>query len=152
MKLTSVAFIDGDAIPRHFTCDGEDMSPSLQWTNAPKETKSFVVLVDDLDAPGGIFRHWACYDIPAYHTELVEGAGRPEGFEDFRHGMNDFDELGYNGPCPPHGHGLHRYRFRLFALSCDELPIRTHPSCEEVEIEAGKHLLAEARLVGRYHR
>jgi hypothetical protein len=152
MKLTSGAFSSGHALPRQFTCEGEDRSPPLDWTGAPKETKSFVLLVDDIDAPGGVFRHWACYDIPSHHTGLIEGAGRPEGFEDFRHAVNDFDELGYNGPCPPHGHGLHRYRFTLLALDCPELAIRTHPACVEVEAEARRHLLSEARMMGVFHR
>lgn len=152
MKLTSEAFSSGDVVPRHFTCDGEDMSPPLTWEHAPRETKSFVLLVEDIDAPEGVFHHWACYDIPSHHTGLVEGAGRPEGYEDFRHAVNDFDELGYNGPCPPHGHGLHRYRFRLLALNCAELSIRTHPSCEEVETAARDHLLAEARMTVAYSR
>lgn len=152
MELTSEAFRDGAAIPRHFTCDGEDLSPPLGWTDAPREAKAFVLLVDDPDAPSGGFHHWACYDIPSHHGALVEGAGKPEGFEDFRHAVNDFGELGYNGPCPPHGHGIHRYRFRLLALDCEELSIRTHPSCKEVEAEARKHFLAEALLTGLYHR
>ncbi|MEK4033814.1 YbhB/YbcL family Raf kinase inhibitor-like protein [Methylocystis sp. IM3] len=152
MKLISDAFSDNGALPPHFTGDGEDMSPALEWSGAPRGTKSFVLLVDDLDAPGGVFHHWACYDIPAYHSTLVEGAGRPEGFEDFRHGVNDFEELGYNGPAPPEGDGLHRYRFRLLALDCAELAIRTHPTCEEVEAEASRHVLAEAELTGLYRR
>jgi Raf kinase inhibitor-like YbhB/YbcL family protein len=152
MRLNSEAFFDGGPIPREHTCDGEDRSPQLKWTGAPVEGKSFVLLVDDPDAPNGLFHHWACYDIPAYHAELVEDAGRPQGFEDFRHGVNDFRELGYRGPCPPHGHGRHRYRFRLLALDCAELPIRTHPTCVEVEEAARKHLISEARLIGYYQR
>ncbi|QGM98629.1 YbhB/YbcL family Raf kinase inhibitor-like protein [Methylocystis parvus] len=152
MRLASEAFFDGGPIPRAHACDGDDRSPPLRWTGAPEGTKSFVLLVDDPDAPGGLFHHWACYDIPAYHAELIEGAGRPVGFEDFRHGVNDFRQLGYNGPCPPHGHGRHRYRFRLLALSCAELAIRAHPTCAEVEEEARKHLLSEARLIGLYQR
>jgi Raf kinase inhibitor-like YbhB/YbcL family protein len=152
MRLTCEAFVDGGAMPAHFTCDGEDRSPPLRWSGAPDETRSFVLLVDDLDAPAGVFHHWSCYDIPAHHTALTEDAGRPEAFEDFRHGVNDFGELGYNGPCPPEGRGVHRYRFRLLALSCAELPIRTHPSCVEVENEARRRLLSEARLTGLYHR
>lgn len=152
MKLTSEAFFDGGAIPREFTCDGADLSPPLKWSGAPAETKSFVLLVDDIDAPGGALRHWACYDIPAHHDRLNEAAGRGGGFEDFRHGVNDFDDLGYNGPSPPQGGGLHRYRFRLLALNIRELPIRTHPSCQEVEAEARRHLLVETRLTGVYRR
>lgn len=152
MRLTSSEFIDGGPIPRRFTCDGEDFSPPFKWGGAPRETKSFILLVDDPDAPRGVFHHWACYDIPANHVELVEGAGRPEGFEDFRHAVNDFGELGYNGPCPPRGRGVHRYRFRLLALDCGSLAIRTHPTCQEIESAAEKHVLAEARLTGLYHR
>jgi Raf kinase inhibitor-like YbhB/YbcL family protein len=152
MRLTSEAFIDGGPLPRAFTCDGDDRSPPLAWSDAPNETKSFILLVDDLDAPNGLFRHWACYDVPADRAALVEGAGRPERFEDFRHAVNDFDELGYNGPCPPHGHGVHRYRFRLLALDIESLAIRTHPNCREVEDAAQPHLLAEARLSGLYGR
>lgn len=152
MKLCCEAFGDSGAMPTAFTCDGEGRSPPLTWSGAPEATQSFVVLVDDLDAPSGVFHHWACYDIPAHHTGLVEGAGQPEPFEDFRHGVNDFGELGYGGPCPPRGHGLHRYRFRLLALDCPELSIRTHPNCVEVENAARPHLLSEARLVGLYHR
>jgi Raf kinase inhibitor-like YbhB/YbcL family protein len=152
MRLTSEAFPDHGEIPRHFTPDGEDISPPLRWSEAPKAAKSFVVIVDDPDAPNGPFHHWACYDIPAYHTGVVEGSGRPGSFEDFRHAVNDFDELGYIGPRPPHGDKAHHYRFRLLALDCPELQIRTHPSCAEVEREARKHLLAEASLVGLYAR
>jgi Raf kinase inhibitor-like YbhB/YbcL family protein len=152
MRLTSEAFPDYGAIPRHFTPDGEDISPPLTWVDAPKATKSFVLIVDDPDARDGPFHHWACYDIPAYHLQLVEGSGRPGSFEDFRHGVNDFEELGYNGPYPPHGDKAHHYRFRLLALKCPELRIRTHPTCAEVEHEARKHLLAEATLIGLYAR
>ncbi|MGJ0506815.1 MAG: YbhB/YbcL family Raf kinase inhibitor-like protein [Methylocystis sp.] len=152
MKLISEAFSTGDAIPRRFTCDGEDLSPPLTWTGAPTETRSFVLLVDDLDAPGGVFHHWACYDIPPHHAGLNEGAGRTGRFEDFRHAVNDFGELGYNGPCPPHGAGLRRYRFSLLALGCKELPIRTHPGCDEVEAAARRRLLSEARITVVYHR
>lgn len=152
MKLTSGAFVNGHAIPPQFTCDGEDRSPPLAWAGAPPETRSLVLLVDDVDAPDGVFHHWACFDIPAHYTGLAEGAGRPERFEDFRHAVNDFGELGYNGPCPPHGDGLRRYRFRLLALDCLDLDVRTHPSCLEVESAARKHLLLEARMTGVYHR
>ncbi len=152
MLLTSTAFHDGAIIPRRFTCDGENVSPPLQWTGAPVESKSVVLLCDDPDAPAGTWRHWAVFDIPSYRAELVEGAGRPEGFEDFRHAVNDFGNLGYGGPCPPRHHGLHHYHFRLLALDRAELSVRAHPSCKEVEQEARKHVLAEASLVGLYQR
>jgi Raf kinase inhibitor-like YbhB/YbcL family protein len=152
MRLTSEAFLDYEEIPRHFTFDGEEVSPPLQWAEAPKSAKSFVVILKDLDARDGPRRHWACYDIPAYHTSVVEGCGRPGSYEDFRHAVNDLGNLGYNGPRPPHREKAHHYRFHLMALDCPELQIRTHPTCAEVETLARKHLISEATLIGRYAR
>jgi Raf kinase inhibitor-like YbhB/YbcL family protein len=152
MRLMSTDFSENETIPRRFTCDGEDVSPSLQWTGAPAETKSFVVLCDDPDAPAGVWRHWAAYDIRADRSGLAEGVGRskiPTGFQQAR---NDFQRSGYGGPCPPHGHGIHHYHFRLLALSCAQLPIGEAPSCKEVEREARRHALAEAILIGVYQR
>lgn len=152
MRLISKAFRDEELIPRHFACDGDNISPNLRWIDAPPDAKGFVLLFDDPEAPGGVVRHWAAYDIPAYHAELVEGAGRPGSFEDFRHAVNDFGDLGYTGPLSAQGDGPHRYCFRLLALDCVELAIRTHPTCEEVEALARAHLIAEATLVGLYGR
>ncbi len=153
MQLISTAFSDGAAIPRRFTCDGEDVSPALQWSGAPAQTMSFVLLCDDPDAPAGVWRHWAVYDIPGDQAELAEGAGRPGAGQDFKQARNDFDRLDYGGPCPPRRHGPHHYHFRLLALSQGKLPMkRKDPSCEEVEREARKHVLAEAIMVGVYER
>jgi Raf kinase inhibitor-like YbhB/YbcL family protein len=152
MLLTSTAFHDGAVIPRRFTCDGENVSPALQWTCAPAETKSFALICDDPDAPAGTWSHWAVYDIPSGRSELVEGAGGAEGFEDFRQAVNDFRKVGYGGPCPPRGHGLHHYRFRLMALNRAELSLPPGAACKEVEQEAQKHLVAEAVLRGVYQR
>ena len=149
MQLSSSSFANGTTIPRRFTCDGEDLSPSLGWTGAPAGTRSFVVLCDDPDAPAGIWHHWAAYDIAADWVELAEGAAGKQGF---RQATNDFRQPGYGGPCPPHRHGRHRYHFRLLALSIDHLPLGNDPSCQAVEREARKHLLAEAVLVGVYER
>jgi Raf kinase inhibitor-like YbhB/YbcL family protein len=152
MLLTSTAFHDGAIIPRKYTCDGENTSPALQWTSPPPETKSFVLLCNDPDAPAGTWRHWAVFDIPSGCVELAEGAGQAEGFEDFRQAVNDFGRPGYGGPCPPPRHGLHHYHFRVMALDRAELPVGPEPSCKEIELEAQKHLLAEATLVGVYQR
>jgi Raf kinase inhibitor-like YbhB/YbcL family protein len=152
MKLTSTAFSEGAIIPRRFTCDGEDVSPALQWTGAPAQTKSFALLCDDPDAPAGVWRHWGVYDIPANLTELHEGAGKANRDGDLKQAVNDFRRIGYGGPCPPHGHGTHHYHFRLLALSCADLPIGANPSCREVEQEANRHRLAGAILVGVYQR
>ena len=154
MRLISTAFSDGAAITgRQFTCDGEDVSPALQWSGAPAQTMSFVLLCDDPDAPAGVWRHWAVYDIPGDQAGLAEGAGRPGAGQDFKQASNDFHRSGYGGPCPPQRHGVHHYHFRLLALSQAQLPLRRKdPSCEEVEREARKHAIAEAILVGLYQR
>jgi hypothetical protein len=152
MQLISSGFFDGAAIPRRFTCDSEDMSPPLEWSGAPAETRSFVILCDDPDAPGGTWHHWAAYDIPADQMRLAEGAARDGGRRGFKQAINDFDKLGYGGPCPPRGHGPHHYQFRLLALSIDRLMVGDRPSCQMVEREARKHVLAEATLVGIYQR
>ena len=150
MQLRSSAFPDGTTIPRRFTCDGTDLSPPLDWSDAPETTRSFMLLCDDPDAPAGTWRHWAAYDIPADRAALMEGAAQ-QG-KGFKQAINDFQQPGYGGPCPPRGGGIHRYRFRLLALAVDRMPARREPSCQAVEREANKHLLAEAILIGTYQR
>jgi hypothetical protein len=144
MRLECSAFSDGGAIPRRFTCDSEDLSPPLHWSHAPVATRSFVLLCDDPDAPGGTWRHWAGYDLPHERTALPEGAGQRHGGEDLKQAVNDFGRAGYGGPCPLRRHGPHHYHFRLLALSTDRLAMRPNPSCREVEQEARKHLIAES--------
>ena len=152
MQLRSSGFRDGTTIPRRFTCDGEDLSPPLDWASAPAGTRSFVLLCDDPDAPAGTWHHWAAYDIAAERSGLPEGAGRTGPAQSFKQAINDFQKPGYGGPCPPHRHGVHHYRFRLLALSIDQLSLRAKPSCSEVEREARKHAIAEATLIGLYQR
>lgn len=149
MKLVSSAFADGTAIPRRFTCDGENMSPPLQWSNAPDGARSLVLLCDDPDAPAGTWHHWAAYDIPPTANELAENAARNAKL---KQAVNDFRKTGYGGPCPPHGHGPHHYHFRLLALSADHLRAQPNASCRDIEREARKFTLAEATLIGRYER
>jgi len=152
MQLRSSGFSDRAAIPRRFTCDGEDVSPPLQWSGAPTGTRSFVLLCDDPDAPAGTWHHWAAYDISAERTGLAEGAAKSASAAGFKQALNDFRKLGYGGPCPPHRHGLHHYHFRLLALSVDQLPLGINPACRDIEREARKHTIAEATLVGLYQR
>ena len=152
MELRSSGFGNGTAIPRRFTCDGEDLSPPLAWANAPQGTRSFVVLCDDPDAPAGTWHHWAVYDIAADRTGLAEGAGRAGAAPGLKQAVNDFRKPGYGGPCPPRRHGPHHYRFRLLALSVDRLRVGPGPSCNEVEREARKHAISEATLIGLYER
>ena len=91
MKLVSSAFADGAAIPRRFTCDGENLSPPLKWSDAPAETRSFVLLCDDPDAPAGTWHHWAAYDLPPTVTELTDGAALNKNI---KQAVNDFRKTG----------------------------------------------------------
>ena len=152
MRLTSAAFADGAAIPRRYTCDGEDLSPPLAWTDQPAETRSFALLCYDPDAPGGTWHHWAAYDIPAALTSLAQGAAQDAEKRGFKQAINDFQRSGYGGPCPPHRHGPHHYNFRLLALSTDHLTTGKNPSCHDIAREARKHILAESTLIGVYQR
>ena len=151
MRLSSSAFRDGDTIPRRYTCDGENLSPPLEWNDAPAGTRSFALLCDDPDAPSGTWRHWAIYDLPPDAAGLPEGAGIHGGEADGKQAANDFGHEAYGGPCPPRGHGTHHYHFRLLALSADSLKLRA-ATCRDVEREAKRHVLAEAVLVGLYRR
>ncbi len=116
---------------------------------APADTQSFVLLCDDPDAPAGTWHHWAVYDIPPATTELGLDAASNGGL---KQAVNDFRETGYGGPCPPRGHGIHHYHFRLLALSTAHLRAHGNASCKEIEREARKHAIAEATLVGVYQR
>jgi Raf kinase inhibitor-like YbhB/YbcL family protein len=149
MELASNAFAAGSVIPRRFTCDGDNLSPPLQWSGAPAGTQSFVLLCDDPDAPSGTWHHWAAYDIPSTAVELAVGAAQDKKM---KQAVNDFRKPGYGGPCPPHGHGPHRYHFRLLALSTEHLRVHSNASCRDVEREARTYTIAEATLVGLYQR
>jgi len=152
MQLSSTAFSDGSAIPRRNTCDGEDLSPPLEWSDPPREARSFVLLCDDPDAPDGTWHHWGAYDIPSHLTSLAQGAAQHAEKQGFKQAINDFQRAGYGGPCPPRRHGLHHYHFRLLALSIERLATSKNPSCRDVAREARKHILAEETLVGVYER
>jgi Raf kinase inhibitor-like YbhB/YbcL family protein len=152
MRLRSSAFFGEAEIPRRFTCDGDDLSPPLEWSDVPAGTKSFVLLCDDPDAPGGTWHHWAAYNIPAAQTAFPLDAGKNAESLGFKQAINDFRRPGYGGPCPPRGAGPHHYHFRLLALSVDRLSLTAKPSCREVESAARKHTIAEAVLVGIYRR
>ena len=152
MRLTSADFTDDGRIPKNCTCEGEDLSPALAWTDAPPQTRSFVVLCNDPDAPNGVWRHWAAYDIPHGWSHLDRGAGRAAARGHIKQAVNDFNRVGYGGPCPPKGDGSHHYRFTVLALSVDRLNVHADPRCRDVESEARQHVLAAATLVGLYER
>lgn len=143
--LRSDAFENGQPIPARHTCEGEDVSPSLSWSEPPEGTRSFALVVDDPDAPRGTFTHWLAWGIGADAGGLGEGEAPP------REGRNDFGESGYRGPCPPPGHGPHRYSFRLAALD-SELELAAGAGKSEFERALDGHALAVAELVGAYER
>jgi len=136
-------------IPTEFTCDGADKSPALTWSDPPKGTESFALIVEDPDAPAGIWVHWLLYDLPADARELPEALPKERSLSSGAHqGRNDFAKLGYNGPCPPRGRS-HRYVFTLYALdSKTELA----PGATKAELQRAirGHALAEAKLTATF--
>jgi Raf kinase inhibitor-like YbhB/YbcL family protein len=149
--ITSPAFQNGEVIPTRYTRDGENLSPPLEWRDAPPETKSFVLVVEDPDAPSGTFRHWALYNIPAGATGLPEGASG-QGPGGAGEGVNGFGNARYDGPQPPKNHGPHHYHFRLAALDVPQLDIPASAKAEDIWTKAQPHIIAEAEVVGVYER
>jgi Raf kinase inhibitor-like YbhB/YbcL family protein len=150
-SVSSTSFPPAGDIPAKYTCDGADVSPELSWNNAPQGTQSFALIADDPDAPVGTWTHWVLYDLPPSTTGLNEGVSKidelPNGG---RQGRNDFHKIGYGGPCPPAGKP-HRYFFKLYALD-KMLDLKPGASKHEVEQAMQGHVLAQAELVGKYHR
>lgn len=146
ITLTSSAFENGRAIPAQFTCDGPNHSPPLAWAQVPAGTKSFALIVDDPDAPGGTFGHWAAYDIAP--TARAVAPGRQPGTA----ALNGFGKLGYSGPCPPKGNGVHHYRFKLYALDIDKLGLAANAKVADVERAARDHAIGQGELTATYSR
>jgi Raf kinase inhibitor-like YbhB/YbcL family protein len=143
--LESSAFENAQAIPSRHSCEGEDVSPPLRWMNVPEGTRSLALVVDDPDAPGGVFTHWLVWGLDPAGGELGEGESVPS------EGRNDFGRTGYRGPCPPPGHGRHRYLFRLHALDTD-IELGAGATKAELEQAIEEHVLTTAELVGTYER
>jgi Raf kinase inhibitor-like YbhB/YbcL family protein len=144
-ELTSSAFTEGESIPRKHSCEGDNVSPSLSWGSPPEGTRSLALIVHDPDAPIGDFVHWVGWNIDPAGGGLEEGAHAPV------EGANGFGENGYGGPCPPPGHGPHRYVHELFALDT-ELDLDEGTSREQLEDAIEGHVLGGAELVGTYER
>lgn len=145
VQLTSTAFGDGEPIPKRHSCDGENLSPPLAWRSLPEGTRSLALIVHDPDAPSGDFTHWLAWNIDPEPGELAEGARTPG------QGLSGRGEAGYMGPCPPPGHGAHRYFHRLYALDA-ELDLEAGAGRERLEGAIDGHVLGEARLIGTYER
>ena len=144
MKITSSVFQQGGNLPSKFTCDGADTSPPLQIQEIPPTAKSLVLIVDDPDAPSGLFTHWIIWNISPQASTIAEGSA-PKGVE----GLNDFGKSRYGGPCPPSG--THRYFFKIFALD-KELDLPTGSKRAQLDAAMKGHVIAQGELMGRYSR
>ncbi len=148
LELRSV-FGYGERIPVKYTCDGEDVSPPLEWEPL-KGVKSYALIVEDPDAPMGTFTHWVLYDIPGDVRSLPEGVPKEGETRYGKQGLNDFGRIGYGGPCPPPGKP-HRYFFKLYAL---DTVLNLKPGLKRGEVLAAikGHVIAQAELMGTYGR
>jgi hypothetical protein len=152
LMLSSPAFASGGEIPAEYTCDGADISPPLAWSDLPDGTRSLVLIVEDPDAPSGTFRHWVAYDIPPGARGLDRGYGPSRPASGFREARNDFGKPGYGGPCPPRGHGVHHYHFRLLAISRPSLGLTSTATAQDVARAAQPYTMSSIELVATYRR
>ena len=144
MKITSSAFQEGGTVPEKFSKNGQNVSPELRIEGSPSEAKSLALIVDDPDAPVGLFTHWLVWNIDPKTTEISEGSA-PSGVQ----GKNDFGETGYGGPQPPSG--THRYYFKIFALD-RTLDLKPGAKRREVDAAMKGHVIAQGQLMGKYSK
>ncbi len=148
--VTSVAFDEGGLIPPRYTCDGANVSPPIQLTGVPEETKSIALICDDPDAPAGTWVHWVIYDLPPDLPGLPEAVSPDKTvLGGAKQGLSDFRKIGYGGPCPPGG--THRYFFKIYAL---DTATSLGPGARKGDLLKAMegHVIAEGRLMGRYSR
>jgi len=151
LAVTSSAFASGRPIPVKYTCQGDDVSPPLAWDGAPADTKSFALICDDPDAPGGTWVHWVMYNQLSGAPALPENTAKSEVLPNgAAQGRNSFDHIGYGGPCPPGGKA-HRYFFKVYALDV-VLALKGRPDKEQLLTAMGGHILAQGQLMGTYQR
>lgn len=144
MKISSSAFKNNSIIPAKYTCDGENINLPLTFSDVPKDAKSLVLIVDDPDAPMGLWIHWVVFDIDPKTTGVSEGSKFPNAKE----GITSFGGKGYGGPCPPSG--IHRYFFKLYAL--DTTLSLNNPDKAELENAMRNHVIEKAEIIGLYSR
>jgi Raf kinase inhibitor-like YbhB/YbcL family protein len=145
MNLASAAFQDGGTIPKRFTCSGRDISPPLRWSEVPRGTREFELLVEDVDADR--FVHWTVLGIPSPLHRLVEGNVPPEAVET----ENGFGDKGWGGPCPPEGDDPHRYLFAIYAVD-QSLGLGSDASPDDVRTAVAEHAVGRGTLTGRFGR
>ncbi len=147
ITIRSQAFDPGGAIPKKYTGEGEDVSPPLTWENVPPQAKELVLICDDPDAPRAEpWVHWVVYKIPASSTGLPEGSAAGA-----REGKNDFGRIGYGGPMPPRGHGVHHYHFKLYAVDT-EVNLPRGATKDQVLKAIEGHIVGQGELIGTYER
>jgi Raf kinase inhibitor-like YbhB/YbcL family protein len=151
LRLASSAFADGAPIPAKYTCDGENVSPPLAWSNAPKSTQGLALIADDPDAPLGTWVHWVVYNIPPTLTQLAERIPAAETTSNgAMQGTTSFKRVGYGGPCPPAGKP-HHYFFRLYALD-SQVTLKPGATKDDLLKAMEGHILATGQLVGTYQK
>jgi len=155
LAVTSPAFQDGERIPDRYAKHGTNLSPTLHWSQLPIDTASIVLICEDPDAPQpDPFTHWVLFNIPPTLEGLPEGVTRvpqPPQVSGAGQGVNDFDDVGYDGPSPPPGHGLHRYRFQIHAL---DTMLNLPPGVSKLAVRQAMdgHILGKGVLSGTYSR
>lgn len=150
-SMTSTAFQPNDYLPAKYTCDSQDISPALAWTQPPNGTKSLALICDDPDAPGGIWAHWVIFNIPETARQLPEAVPAQSQLTDGSlQGVNDFGRIGYSGPCPLSGKP-HHYQFTLYALD-QVLSITAGASKNQLVAAMQGHILSQTQLVGLYQK
>jgi len=152
IKLSSTAFKAGDFIPSKYSCEGANISPQLHWSDAPNNVKSYALIVDDPDAPGGDFVHWVIYNIPGNLSELHEDITPSRNISDeVMLGTNGFGKISYGGPCPPAGKP-HRYFFKLYALDTVLHHLESGATKQQLLSAMNGHIIGEGHLIGKYQR
>lgn len=155
LSVSSKAFAAGEPIPTRFSGDGSDVSPALNWTRIPPGTAELALICDDPDAPTAEpWVHWVVYKIPADASGLPEGVAKmesPPNPSGARQGKNSWDKIGYGGPAPPRGHGVHHYHFKVYALDT-ALILEPGKSKRDLLAAMKGHILAEGELIGTYQR
>jgi Raf kinase inhibitor-like YbhB/YbcL family protein len=150
LTLKSPAFKGGGMIPRQYTCDSLDISPSLFWSKPPSSARSLALICDDPDAPGGTWIHWVIYNIPVADTTLAGNIAKKDTVGSMIQGKNSFGNIGYGGPCPPAGKP-HRYYFHLCAIDTI-LDLAPGSTDKDVMNAITGHIVAMGELMGRYGR
>lgn len=153
IQISSTTFKNGHNIPSRYTCDGKNISPQISWGELSDGAVSIALIMDDPDAPSGVFVHWVIYNIPADLRELPEVVQKNDKLPDgTMQGVSDFGGagIGYWGPCPPHGN-FHHYHFKVYVLDA-KIDLAPQASKKQLEEAMKGHILAKGEIMGKYGR